>query len=162
MNLLGLEKVSTVWFIEMFLYYFLAIGFSILLIKNAVQKKWTDIKLYYYLYPILLITFLGIFPFYNFSLLGIAYRFFLGFLLFAPLLCIVFIRKLSISIQIVLIISGFIFSFYTKNTYDPQRFDPPYDFYHRLSMKITEELEMCIITDFQLIKTKKREFSAKL
>ncbi|MEM7105523.1 MAG: hypothetical protein AAF502_20465 [Bacteroidota bacterium] len=86
-----------------------------------------------------LMTFL-VLPIWTWSLTGFSYRFFLVFVLLAPLL-LIFLRSISgkgiYFVALALIFLGVL----SYKSYDPQRHDPPYELYHYISAKAAELLE---------------------
>ena len=132
----GLDRIGITWLIEIIgitIVALLPIYISIKQVKSMPSK---------FIIAWLLMSFVLIFPFYHWALDGIAFRFFLVFILLLPLIIGVAINQLSwhnkhISILIILFIG---LSPLSINGYKPKLHDPPYGLYHTISSRIVEKL----------------------
>ncbi|OPL19318.1 MAG: hypothetical protein AVO35_11265 [Candidatus Aegiribacteria sp. MLS_C] len=107
---------------------------------------------------VLVLSMVGLFPFLEFSLTGLAYRLLFATLLLFPLVCLPwlvgtvrFLRRRSggrvlPAVGLTAVLAGM--SFLTAPSYDPVLHDPPYDRYEEISDRVAELLSG---SDFELV-----------
>lgn len=129
-KLFSIEKISYYWMIEI-LVSFLTVIISIFIIYR--QNLKTNLKKFYFI--IIIICIILIFPFYKFDINGPAFRFFLSFLCIAPVFILFMMEKLNRPVKIALICILFIGSLFSYQTYSPEKYDPPYQTYSKITEK---------------------------
>ena len=139
---LGKDQFSFLWTVEIILICF-SFFFSLFLILK--QRR-------FFLFPLIFLLLLLIFPFFRFNLEGPAYRFFLIFLLVSPLLFFILLERVQNFFLVFISLIFIIFSFFSYSSYQPKLFDPPYEFYHKVIEKSRVFLKE---KDFELLVAKK-------
>jgi hypothetical protein len=120
--------INNYWILEIYfvcVIYFIAFVYLIYL---TIKKKAT---LLHFLFTI--VCTLLLFPFFRWSLEGFSYRLFLVFILLAPVLLVFF--KNTFNKYVLFLLSALFIScsFFTFKSYDPIKFDPPYESYNHIS-----------------------------
>jgi len=156
----GWSRLGTPWLVEIFAATALLVLSCILLL----YRKRSGFPVTGRGYSILIVLSLtGLFPFLEFSLMGLSCRLFFCTLLMMPLICIPYIRKIVdrssamrrsagklengiIPAAVFLILLAV--SFITSESYRPEIHDPPYSFYEELA---DEAIEALSVRDFELI-----------
>jgi len=156
----GVSKLTTAWIIEIYL----AAALPIITFLLALwRRKVTLIRVNKSYYIIAIISLIGLFPFFEFSLTGLSYRLFFSTLLILPILYLpyiwLFTEKINSSFynssvsfrnsrSVILFFSILTISFFTGRSYKPEVHDPPYEFYEEVSQNAMIALEE---VDFDLI-----------
>lgn len=129
----GTELVSGWWLAEIVMgcvVFFMAV-------VSLIQKNHNT-----WLISLVLVLSLLIFPFFEWSTDGPAFRFFMIFILLCPLLLIFMLRSVQTryvleSVTLLLII----FSLFSYKSYDPSKHDPPYDLYDVVGKEILSNVK---------------------
>jgi len=157
MKLLGPSKFSFLWKLELFFLFLLTV-FSIIFM--AIVKLYNKKFNCFFFIPFIIISCAGLFPFSYFDLSGMAYRFFLGYLVFSPFFLLIpllgfypiryFMKKNTFyqndKKNFIPVLSSFftflflILSFFSWKSYNPKLFDPPYSFYEKLGIEAISEI----------------------
>ena len=134
----GFEKIRTWWILEFFLCTGLFIIILVLTLHQLFNKKkkrntWNIVL-------ILLFSLLW-FPFYQWDLASVSYRFFHAGVILAPLLLISWLNEFSFAESKFLIIPAIIFLFlslFSWKSYQPDLHDPPFGVYKNITAKAEE------------------------
>jgi hypothetical protein len=135
-QLFGAEKISSWWSFELILYSFVWVGFITHLIIRLIKSQ--EIKSIEIAIAVVFLVLL--FPFYEFTLSNIPYRFFHASLVLSPILLLfiapdkVGLKKIyMIFTAIIIIMTGF-----SWRTYNPTIHDPDYKKYDQMSRKLEQ------------------------
>lgn len=129
------DRISTFWLAEIIVasaLYFLSIPFLL-----KAKNRWLAFTLFG-------VSTLLLFPFYTWDLTGMAYRFFLLYILMAPLFIALFIKiEYSQKSKITLLFFAIVFmlgSIFSLRSYQPEKHDANYKKYAQLTEKTLEHL----------------------
>ncbi len=128
-KLLGIEKISYYWMVELLISIVTKIIGIFFIFRQNIETKTKKFYL-----SIIIICIILIFPFYEFDINGPAFRFFLSFLCLTPIFLIFIIEKLNEHLKITLLCIMLICSLFSFRTYSPEKFDPPYHTYNKITV----------------------------
>jgi hypothetical protein len=132
----GLEKMDAVWLAGISVLFIVLIWWTIAEFKRFRRRPNAALRISFWVVALVLL-----FPFFRFNAEGPALRFFLSFLMLAPV-CLAFIagqlRKLVPTILALVFLAASVFS---VRAYDPLHFDPPYELYRAISANAMQHLD---------------------
>ncbi|MBN2434407.1 MAG: hypothetical protein JXK07_03975 [Spirochaetes bacterium] len=140
LNIISYKRAGVLWSVELWVYYLCSVLFIISYMRSLIKREKHKVL---YFAGIFVIIGLGVFPFYNFDPSGIGYRFYLGAQLFLPLACLIFFVDMHFDSQLflpVLFIVMMTLSIFLVVNYDYKKYDPPYEKYHGMSLKLIKRL----------------------
>ncbi|MBN1498937.1 MAG: hypothetical protein JW982_02170 [Spirochaetes bacterium] len=150
MNILGSGKFPFIWKLELTAVYFLlfvilAAFITVMIFRTASAFRRNEAACKNFnpaaLSGLLMFFILFVFPFFKMDAMGPGYRFYAAFLVFSPLL-FVFIpgRILKSRLIFILPVSFTLLSFFSAAEFDFSSFNPPYEYYEKITLKSEEIL----------------------
>jgi hypothetical protein len=125
------QLLSNYWIIELIVANVVFIGMSIYLIYN----KRTDIRWFTLMGLLILLTF----PFLEWSILGVSFRFFMVFILLSPILLSQLTINLNFRWLLLIGTAFFISGILVIDHYPTNKYDPPYGLYRHIAKRIADK-----------------------
>jgi len=126
------EKLTMLWKAEI-MFAVLFYAFSVfLLVRMFLKKEHNRIH-----FSLIILFAILLFPFFRWSLEGFSFRMYLLFVIMVPLLFINLPGRLNTAFMVT-IPSLLVLSFFSTQSYDPQKHDPPYAKYEVVAQKVSQ------------------------